>query len=165
MGKQKKPIFKKWWFWVIVVLVIGGISNAVGGGTADNPAESSAVSQAAPSPSYRGTLPSQKPSQAPTQTQAPKVSDVPEETIQPTAVSTPSATPEPIATSEPTPESTPDPTPNPGRDYVLNTNTMKFHYPSCSSVKDIKPGNRQDFTGDRSTLIARGYSPCGRCKP
>ena len=27
---QKKPIWKKWWFWVIVVLVIGGIAS-VGG--------------------------------------------------------------------------------------------------------------------------------------
>ena len=23
--KPKKPIFKKWWFWVIVVLVVGAI--------------------------------------------------------------------------------------------------------------------------------------------
>ena len=49
--------------------------------------------------------------------------------------------------------------------YVLNNNTMKFHKPTCKSVKDIKPENRQDFTGDRADLIARGYSPCGNCHP
>lgn len=49
--------------------------------------------------------------------------------------------------------------------YVLNNNTMKFHKPTCKSVKDIKPENRQDFTGNRDDLIAQGYSPCGNCHP
>lgn len=50
-------------------------------------------------------------------------------------------------------------------DYVLNTNTGKFHVPSCSSVDDIKPKNRQDFRGLRSDVVAQGYAPCGRCNP
>lgn len=50
-------------------------------------------------------------------------------------------------------------------DYVLNTNTKKFHYPSCGSVQDMKDKNKEYYTGDRQTLIDRGYSPCGRCKP
>lgn len=25
MEKEKKPIFKKWWFWLIIILIIGGI--------------------------------------------------------------------------------------------------------------------------------------------
>ena len=49
--------------------------------------------------------------------------------------------------------------------YILNTNTRKFHLPSCSSAEDILPANRQDYTGSRDELIAQGYSPCGRCKP
>lgn len=52
-----------------------------------------------------------------------------------------------------------------GQTYVLNTNTHKFHNPSCSSVKDIKPQNRQDYTGSRSDVIAMGYDPCKRCNP
>ncbi|MBQ6483147.1 MAG: DNA/RNA non-specific endonuclease [Anaerolineaceae bacterium] len=52
-----------------------------------------------------------------------------------------------------------------GTDYVLNTNTMKFHYPYCDSVPTIKQKNRSDFTGDREELIERGYKPCGKCKP
>ena len=53
----------------------------------------------------------------------------------------------------------------PGISYVLNTNTKKFHYPSCSSVSTIKDKNRDDFTGDRQELINRGYDPCNRCYP
>ena len=49
--------------------------------------------------------------------------------------------------------------------YVLNTNTMKFHYSDCSSVDEIKPKNMQDFDGTREQAIAEGYSPCGKCKP
>jgi DNA-entry nuclease len=50
-------------------------------------------------------------------------------------------------------------------DYILNTNTKKFHYPTCSSVNDMKEKNKQEFFGTRDEAIALGYSPCGRCKP
>ena len=52
-----------------------------------------------------------------------------------------------------------------GQTYVLNTNTHKFHYPSCSSADDIKASNRQEYTGSRDDLIAQGYVPCKRCNP
>lgn len=51
------------------------------------------------------------------------------------------------------------------QDYVLNTNTKKFHYPNCSSAKDIKPSNRSDYSGTREEIINQGYKPCGRCHP
>ena len=50
-------------------------------------------------------------------------------------------------------------------DYVLNTNTKKFHLPSCSSADDIKESNRQEYNGSREDLIAQGYDPCKRCNP
>lgn len=49
--------------------------------------------------------------------------------------------------------------------YVLNTNSKKFHYPSCSSVNTMSAANRQDFTGSRDEVIAMGYDPCKRCNP
>ncbi len=49
--------------------------------------------------------------------------------------------------------------------YVLNTNTKKFHYPSCSSAKKISDKNRDEFTGSRDELLSRGYEPCGVCHP
>jgi len=50
-------------------------------------------------------------------------------------------------------------------DYVLNTNSRKFHYPTCPSVDDMKSSNRWDYSGTRDEVISMGYSPCGRCKP
>lgn len=50
-------------------------------------------------------------------------------------------------------------------DYVLNTNSQKFHYARCSSVSKISQSNRQDYTGTRESVIAMGYTPCGICKP
>lgn len=49
--------------------------------------------------------------------------------------------------------------------YVCNTNTGKFHYPSCSSVDTIKDSNRLDVTATRDDLINQGYVPCKRCNP
>ena len=50
-------------------------------------------------------------------------------------------------------------------DYVLNTSTMKYHSPKCSSVKDIEPQNRKDVHTTSDDLKAQGYEPCGRCNP
>lgn len=49
--------------------------------------------------------------------------------------------------------------------YVLNTNTKKFHYPTCSSVGDMSSKNRKDVNASRDDIIAQGYSPCKRCNP
>jgi len=49
--------------------------------------------------------------------------------------------------------------------YVVNTNTKKFHVPSCSSVNSMKDKNKMNFEGDRNDLISQGYQPCKRCNP
>lgn len=49
--------------------------------------------------------------------------------------------------------------------YILNTNTMKFHEPSCSSAQKISRKNRKEYTGSREDLISQGYDPCGNCHP
>lgn len=49
--------------------------------------------------------------------------------------------------------------------YILNTNTHKFHKPSCSDVKRIKPGNYKEYQGTRDQVIGMGYSPCKHCYP
>lgn len=61
-------------------------------------------------------------------------------------------------------EETPEPVPA-GTDYVLNTNTRKFHDPACDSVKDIAEKNKQAYSGNREDVIAMGYTPCKRCNP
>lgn len=49
--------------------------------------------------------------------------------------------------------------------YIVNTSSKKFHKTSCSGVKTIKSQNKEAYTGLRSELLSRGYSPCGICKP
>lgn len=49
--------------------------------------------------------------------------------------------------------------------YIINTNTRRFHLPSCSSVREMKESNRENFTGSREELIEEGYIPCGKCRP
>lgn len=61
---------------------------------------------------------------------------------------------EPAAKSEPV-----------GQTYVLNTNTKKFHNPTCRSVKQMKDKNKKDFCGSREEVIAKGYSLCKNCNP
>lgn len=79
------------------------------------------------------------------------------------------------------PESSPDPEDGTSRDaeeakesqadaprgttYILNTNTKKFHYPDCSSVKQMAEKNKQEYTGNRDDVISMGYDACKRCKP
>ena len=50
-------------------------------------------------------------------------------------------------------------------EYVLNTNTKKFHRPSCASVSQMSQENKAVFSGSREELIAAGYDPCKRCNP
>lgn len=50
-------------------------------------------------------------------------------------------------------------------DYILNTNTKKFHALTCKNAKDIKPENRQKYSGTRKSVTDMGYQPCGGCNP
>lgn len=99
--------------------------------------------------------PSETPTPTPTVEAVSPSPNAPEVTPKPT----PEATP--VATPEPTPE--PDEPEPAGTDYILNTNSKKFHYPSCGSAKKISEKNKGYFTGTRDELIAKGYSPCGNC--
>ncbi|MDE7218678.1 MAG: DNA/RNA non-specific endonuclease [Oscillospiraceae bacterium] len=49
--------------------------------------------------------------------------------------------------------------------YILNTNSKKFHLPTCSGASGMKEENRQESAASREDLIAQGYEPCGTCKP
>ena len=49
--------------------------------------------------------------------------------------------------------------------YILNTNKGKFHYPSCSGVKQMKESNKSTVICSRNLLLSIGYSPCGTCHP
>lgn len=49
--------------------------------------------------------------------------------------------------------------------YIANKNTKKFHYPTCSSVEQMKESNKKYLNCTREQSIQKGYEPCGRCCP
>ena len=63
------------------------------------------------------------------------------------------------------PTATVSTTPVPGTNYVLNTSSMVFHRPTCSSVKTIAEGNRYDYFGTYDEVTALGFRACQRCNP
>ena len=90
------------------------------------------------------------------------------ETYQSAATSVTVETPAPQPETDTAVQSTPEtsaPQESLETTYVLNTNTKKFHYPTCSSVDDMKEKNKQIYTGSREEVINMGYVPCKRCNP
>ncbi len=88
-----------------------------------------------------------------------------DETAAPTEPEPEETTEEPTAglteeKAEPSAATTPE-----EQEYVVNTNTGKFHYPDCASVKDIKSKNRSDRVCSREVLLAESFVPCKRCNP
>lgn len=49
--------------------------------------------------------------------------------------------------------------------YVLNTNSKKFHIPSCSSVSKMNDSNKKYVNESRDEIISKGYVPCKVCNP
>ena len=48
--------------------------------------------------------------------------------------------------------------------YIVNTNTKKFHLPTCPSVNQMKDKNKKTYNNvDISTLKRYGYKPCQNC--
>lgn len=92
-----------------------------------------------------------------------------DESIQEPAAPTeePVVTPEPIVTQAPviTTEPSVSQEEPQGTTYILNTNTKKFHYPSCSSVGQMKEKNKKEYTENREDVISMGYDPCKWCNP
>ena len=101
------------------------------------------------------------PDQEETTTEVVATAEASATTEAPAATEAPTTT-EAITTTEAT---TQQATEAPALTYVANTNTKKFHYPTCSSVKTIKDENRWDFYGSRDELINMNYVPCKRCNP
>ncbi len=119
------------------------------------------------------TTPAPTTTQETTTTQPPTTTQAPTTTPAPTTTQPPTTTPAPTQPPTTTPAPTEPPTTQPPTtqsyaimgNYVVNTNTGKFHLPGCSSADDIYPENRWDYYGNRQDLINQGYQPCKRCNP
>lgn len=55
--------------------------------------------------------------------------------------------------------------PGDGKEYILNTNSMKIHDPACQSAEKISEKNKEVFYGQIEELIQNGYEPCKSCLP
>ena len=51
------------------------------------------------------------------------------------------------------------------QEYVLNTSTMKIHYPGCSAISKMSSKNKKEVVGTLEEFEAQGYTPCGQCNP
>lgn len=189
-NKPKKPIYKRVWPYILLVCLIGA---GAGGAASSEPdedrgefAEKRTVITITPEPGEKDTFSiadiveetpepleplEPETTQAPVTRSAPEVPQPVEETTQEIteepaeepAEEITKSTAEEVPAEEPALE--PSPTASQEENYVLNTNTYKFHKPYCSSCKDIKPENRSDVTKSRDDIIALGYQPCKICNP
>lgn len=137
--KTKKPFYKKWWFWIIIIIFILG---SCGSETEDEviPIETQPVYMITESTEM--TIPEAEPLHPEDYTFP---SEIKEETI-------------PATTSPPT---------FIGRNYVVNINNGKIHYASCHHVERMDESNKKYFNNTTiSEVNACGYyETCGSCKP
>lgn len=138
----------------IALLLVVALMVFLFAGCATEPVVETTAPTKAPPPVVK-----QEPTSATTEPTIPTTTAPPETTTPPETAAPETTAP---ATTAPT---EPEETQPKGTTYILNTNTKKFHYPSCSSADDIKATNRDTYVGTRQELIDRGYSPCGRCDP
>lgn len=98
----------------------------------------------------------------------------PETTVSSTTVVTTTSRPTTVTTTEATTEPTTEEETEPEReivrtqasyDYIVNKNTGKFHYSSCSQADRIKEENKAVIHGTSDELESMGYTPCGKCNP
>lgn len=87
-----------------------------------------------------------------------------------TVTEPPTEPPTPTPTEPPTPVPTEPPAPvaaeqNNLVEYWINTDSGKFHYPNCRTIKNEDDPHWDKRWCDRQELIAEGYSPCGICEP
>lgn len=159
--KVKRPVRVKWWVWVLVLLLLGSCGRACTGQKeqpSDVDGNEVVVSEAVPEVAEPERVEDTK---EPSEDPKPIIEEPPVEEV-PIVVA---PVVEDVPEQQPTVEETPVEEEPIGNTYVLNTSSMKFHYPSCGSVNKIKDHNKGSHTGTRDELISWGYKPCGNCHP
>lgn len=144
-GGPKKPITKRWWFWVIVVILgLGIIGSIFGEGQPTDTQPSAAVTATV------------EPTASPEPTPEPTPDPTPEPTPAPTPK--PTTAPAPVVTPVPTVAPAPIPTTEPVGDMVwIPKNGGKYHsIPDCSGMKNPS----QIPLSEAQSL---GIPPCSNC--
>lgn len=93
---------------------------------------------------------------------SPSVSESQSEPTTPIAMLQPETQPAPAVEQTPQQETSPTAA---TYDYIINTNTGKFHYTWCKSVSKMAEKNKWYYNGTRDSVVAMGYVPCKNCNP
>lgn len=147
---MKKPIYKRVWFWIVVVLVLGGAGLLRDGG---------GEPEASPAPTADvRAMPESTPEAALSPTAAP--------TVLPSPTPTPAPTPEPSPETTPEPRATPEPTPTP-TEYIHGVPADTIVYVSAKSSTIHKIHDCSGMKNYREMTIAEadaaGYKYCPNC--
>ncbi len=172
---NRKPLYKAWWFWLILGIISTLFFGVMGACTDiesyEDDYNSFGDSIVTTSTDLEETTVAETTTHIETTAEP---TTIPETTVKKTEPQTQVPAPvivdpvdeqEDYGYAEDFPVIEEEPIEDKGQSYVLNNNTYKFHYPSCSSAKRIKSYNREDFYGTREDVISRGYDPCGNCHP
>ena len=147
--KPKKPFYKRWWFWAIIVICL--ISSCTGGKDIPPVDET-------PSVVIEETVDTESFIETPEETLVPEVTEPPVTEITPPVVE---ETKKPEVTPPTKEETAPPAQTEPIVTYVLITPTgEKYHDAGCGriNVNTCTQMTKED-------AIAAGYSACGVCKP
>lgn len=190
MSKKKvspsagKPIFKRWWFWLIAIILVAGIAGSSGGkndgkdtaqGEPTPTAPSKNVPSAEPTSSGIDAGPEETPELTPTPANSPEEL---EQTVEPDQQPTVPVVESPQAPVTQAPEPDPTTTQNPPRNtnadgkdrrsnwqsgyYLGSSESDKYHDYECRAAKNILPENEVWFSSEADAQAA-GYSRCGIC--
>ncbi len=159
--KTKSPVYKKWWFWVICVLLLAGIVNRMGGRSGNEVKEepaSLAADRTLPDELTEETAePTQKPSPSPRATSSSSPAPTPSPTPAPTPAPTPTPTPAPTSTPTPAPTSAQIIHGVSADTIVYVSQSGKIHsVHDCSGMKSYKEMTIAEAE-------AKGYEYCSNC--
>ena len=139
--KKRKSLFRRWWFWVLVLIAAANIVGRVSAGRMRRPAV--------------------RPTAAPVATLTPRATESPA----PTAAAKPTEAPEPEPTDEPTPEPAPTQTPDPAVKTGIRPEFKQFmdsyeefmdeYVAFMEKYQSADAGSMISMMGDYSRILSR----------
>ncbi len=170
-SKANKPLFKKWWFWTIIIVIVASI---IPGGVKDKD-KTNDKTVLEHNTIVESTLQSAEEMTPEMTTHTPVIQPIEHEDVDPAPDPTPEPTPDP--TPDPTPKPTPEPTPErtnvtvpvhgeernislpSGTNVWISATGSKFH--SKNDCGNMNPNKAQMITVDEAQR--RNYDACGKC--
>ena len=164
--KDKKPLYKKWWFWAILVIIgLYCIGSNTDTNTISNNINTTSSSVETSNNIQENTIKNTQNEENNLAIEE-KIEIIEEENTQETEIKTETEIETKVETelvNNKIEENTK--VEEIKNDYILNINSKIFHYHGCSGVTKMKDKNKKEITATRDEMIKKGYKPCGICKP